>query len=300
MIAVAIFGGIYTLLALGLNLQWGHTGLINFGHVAFFAIGAYTSALLTLAGTPLVVGVAAGGVLAALASYPLGRLTVRLREDYLAIVTIGFSEILRLILMNEDAWTGGPNGLIGVPRLFYGLGRDLRPVAQFLVVAVAVALVIYLFSRLSNSPYGRVLWSIREDERAAQSIGKDVTRYKIASLMIGSAAAGLAGGLYAHYIGYVVPDQFTPLVTFYVWTGIILGGSSHWGAALGTFTFVALMEGTRFLADFGLPIDDVRLAHVRFMIVGFGLILLMRFKPEGLAPHRYRERKERAAEHAVG
>lgn len=291
LLTITIFALIYTLLALGLNLQWGHTGLINFGHVAFFATGAYASALITGWGMPILLGVVVAIVAAGLLAYPMGYLTVRLKADYLAIVTIAFSEILRLFLLNTG-WTGGPNGLTGVPRLFPGLdGRDYE-YAFLLVTIVAVLVVLLLLNLLIESPFGRVLWAIRENEVAAESLGKDSAQFKTTSLVIGAAVAGLAGSLYAHYVRYVVPDQFLPLITFYIWTGIILGGNSNLGAALGAFVLMAMMEGSRFLGDFGFPITETDMAYIRFIMVGLALILLLRFRPEGILPYRNRPHPE--------
>lgn len=287
LLTITIFALIYSLLALGLNLHWGHTGLINFGHVAFFAMGAYASALLTRRDVPIVGGMVVAIVAAGLLAYPMGYLKVRLKADYLAIVTIAFSEILRLILLNAS-WTGGPNGVTGVPRLFPGLRGRPYDVAFLLATLLAVVVVFWLLDRLIESPYGRVLWAIRENEAAAESLGKDSAAVKTTSLVIGAAVAGLAGSLYAHYVNYVVPDQFLPLITFYVWTGIILGGNSHLGAAVGTFVLMALMEGSRFLGDFGFPVSETKMAYLRFIIVGLVLILLLRFRPEGLLPYRKR------------
>ncbi len=283
LVAMAIIALIYGLLALGLNLHWGHTGLINFGHVAFFAIGAYTSALLTLHGMPIVVGAAAATLLAGFAAFPIGWVAVRLRSDYLAIVTIGFSETIRLILLNEVWLTRGPMGLPGIPRLFEGLSTGTTDLLFLAVLAAVVATVFVLLERVVRSPFGRVLRAIREDEDAAGALGKDVVGFKVRSLFLGASIAGLAGSFYAHYINYVVPDQFLPLVTFYVWIAVILGGSgSSLGALLGTGILMVFLEGTRFLKDAGFPLDEVRLAALRFVVVGLALVLLVLFRPQGI------------------
>jgi branched-chain amino acid transport system permease protein len=289
-VAIGTNALIYALLALGLTLQWGHTGLINFGHVAFFAIGAYTSALLTLyAGLPIPLGMVGAVVAAGLAAYPIGAVTVRLREDYLAIVTIGFSELVRLILLNEQWLTRGPMGLPGIPSPFATLPRGTAELAYLGLCLAAVAVAFVLLVRLVRSPFGRILRAIREDEDAAAAIGKPVTGFKLRSLVLGSGLAGLAGALYAHYLSYIVPDQFIPLVTFYVWIAVILGGSgSMAGALLGTAVLFTFLEGTRFLPDLGVRIDEVRLAAFRFVAVGLGLILLVLFRPEGILGERER------------
>ncbi len=291
LVAIGINALIYALLALGLTLQWGHTGLINFGHVAFFAVGAYTSALLTLyAGAPIPLGMAAAAVAAGLAAYPIGVVTVRLREDYLAIVTIGFSELVRLVLLNEQWLTRGPMGLPGIPAPFAGLPRGAAEAAYLGLCLVAVTAAFVLLERLVRSPFGRILRAIREDEDAAAALGKQVTAFKLRSLVLGAALAGLAGALYAHYLTYIVPDQFIPLVTFYVWIAVILGGSgSMAGALLGTAILFGFLEGTRFLPDLGVRIDEARLAAIRFVVIGLGLILLVLFRPEGILGGRERD-----------
>ncbi len=294
LIALLMFGAIYALLGLGLNLQWGHTGLVNLGFVAFFAVGAYTSALLTLRGAPLVVGPLLGLVLAGLITYPIGRLSLRLSDDYLAIVSFGFAQVVQVLIINSD-WTGGNNGLTGITRLFRPFDIEVRPYLQLGLVLILVVVALFLMQRLTESPYGRLLRAIRDSIEAVDSLGKNSNNYRLAALMIGSALAGLAGGVYAHYIGYISPDQFDSTLSFFVFTGIVIGGSSHWGAALGTLIFVSLMESTRFLGDFEiLPITDSQFAQVRLFLVGLILILLMQYRRQGLWPYRYRRRTSRA------
>ena len=285
--AMGIIILIYALLALGLNLHFGYTGLINFGHVAFFAVGAYTSAILTLSGWPIPLGLAAATLLAGLSAYPIGLATLRLREDYLAIVTLALSEVVRLVALNEGWLTNGPNGLAGIPRPFASLGTGTKELAYFALLLVIVLVVFLILQRLGGSPFGRTLQAIREDEDAVTALGKDVYGFKMRSLIIGAALAGLAGGLYAHYIQFVVPEQFIPLVTFYVWIAVILGGSgSNLGAIVGTVVLLTFMEGTRFLGDFLPSIDAGQIAALRFVVVGLALILLIRFRPQGLLGKR--------------
>lgn len=287
LVAMAVLAAIYVLLGLGLNLHWGHTGLVNFGHVGFFAVGAYASALLTLAGAPVPAGLAAAAMAAALAAWPLGVATLRLRGDYFALVTIGFSETVRLVLLNEEWLTRGPNGLSGIPRPFGGLGTGPGEALYLGVCAAVVAGAYALLGRLVASPYGRALRAVRDDEDAALALGKPVPRLKLASLILGAALAGLAGALFAHYVNFVVPEQFSPLVTFYVWIAVILGGpGSNAGTVLGTALVMLFLEGTRFLKDAGVPIGEVELSAIRFIVVGLALILLMRFRPQGLLGHR--------------
>lgn len=288
--SLLMFGGLYALLALGLNLQWGHTGLINLGFVAFFAIGAYTSALLTINGAPLLIGPVAGLALAGLAAYPIGRLSLRLQDDYLAIVSFGFAQVVQIVVMNAD-WSGGANGLTGVPRLFVALDPAIRIYVQLGLVFGLVLLALLLVYRLTESPYGRLLRAIRDSYQAVRSVGKNPDDYRLATLVIGSALAGLAGGLYAHYIGFIAPVQFDSSLSFLIFTGIVIGGSSHWGSAVGTLMFVSLIESTRFLGDFvALPVTDSQYAQIRLVLVGVVLIVFMHVRRQGLWPYHYRHR----------
>lgn len=283
LIAMGTLVLIYALLALGLNLQYGYTGLINFGHVAFFAVGAYTSAILNVNGAPVVLSVAAAIVAAILATYPVGFATLRLRADYLAIVTLGLSEVVRLVALNEEWLTRGPDGISGIAHPFAALGVGNREAVYLALLGVIVVVSYLLLERLSRSPFGRTLRAIREDEDAVTALGKSVVSFKMRSLVLGAALAGLAGALYAHYIRYVVPEQFIPLVTFYVWIAVILGGTgSHLGAIVGTVVLIVFMEGSRFIGDFLPFIDASQIAALRFIVIGLALILLLRFRPQGL------------------
>ncbi len=288
LVAMLILAGIYCLLALGLNLHWGYTGLINFGHVGFFAIGAYTSALATTAlAWPIPAGFVAAVALAGASAYPLGLVSIRLRTDYLAIVTLGFSEVIRAFLVNERWLTKGTQGLSYIPRPFQQLPTGLNEVVFLIVVLLLLAAAFWMVRRLGRSPFGRTLEAIRENEEAAQSLGKYVASFKIRSFVIGAAIAGAAGSLYAHYINYVVPEQFLPLVTFYVWMAVILGGSgSNRGVILGTLVLMLFLEGSRFVKDFIPFVSDVKLAALRFMAVGLGLVGLLLYRPQGILGRR--------------
>jgi branched-chain amino acid transport system permease protein len=282
--AVLIIAGIYSLLTLGLTLHYGFTGLINFGHVGFFAIGAYTSALLTLNGMPIALGMVAAILLAAASAYPLGLLTLRLREDYLAIVTLGFSEVVRIVLVSEQWLTKGVQGLPGIPRPFVALGvgggAELAYLGLVVLANVAAVLVI---RRVVDSPFGRLIQAVRDDEAAVRALGKHPPALKIKVLMIGAGLAGLAGALYAHYITYLVPDQFLPLVTFYVWMAMILGGVGKIsGALVGTAILMIILEGSRFVRDLVPGVLEVEMASIRLALVGLGLILFVLYRPQGV------------------
>lgn len=289
LLAVGTVVLIYALLAIGLNLQYGETGLINFGHVAFFALGAYASALLALKGWPLALSFAAAASVAALAAVPLGFAALRLRDDYLAIVTLGFSETVRLAIQQEEWLTRGVQGLPGIPGLYTGLAGSARAWAIFatlLAVTLAAALGIWL---LQHSPFGRMLRAIRDNEPAAIALGKDPAGFKIRVFMVGAALAGIAGAFYAHFITFLTPEQFIPLVTFYVWMSIILGGvGSLRGALAGTVLLVFFLEGSRFLRDLLPGVAEVQMANLRLAIIGLALVLFVMYRPQGLFGKRGR------------
>ncbi|MEN2978452.1 branched-chain amino acid ABC transporter permease [Tistrella bauzanensis] len=285
LLAVAVVTLTYMLMTFGLNLQYGFTGLINFGLVGFFAIGAYTSALLVMAGVPLLLGFAAAALLAALAAWPVALLSLRLRIEYFAIVMLGFSETIRLIITNERWLTGGVQGIPGIPSAAAALGiTGVDPnLVTLALLVVAVVLVLAINWRLVNSPFGRMIQAIRDDEEAVRSLGKQPGRFKVAVFMVGSAFAGLSGAFYAHYITYITPEQFVPLLTFYVWVAMIFGGAGRVsGAAIGTIVLIGFLEGSRFLRDVIPGISEVEMASLRLGVVGVALMLLMRFRPDGI------------------
>lgn len=280
-IAMAIMILIYLLLAAGLNLHYGFTGLINFGHVGFFALGAYSSALLSLQGVPLFFSFIVGGLVAAIAAYPIGLVALRLRDDYLAIVTLGFSESVRMLLTTESWLTKGVHGLPGIPRIFGSLGQsaDFWLMVTLIVVNAIVFFVIY---RVVSSPFGRTISAIRDNEAAVRALGKNPSSYKVRSLMLGAFLAGLAGAFLAHYLTYLVPEQFVPLITFYVWIAIIMGGPGRLvGMIFGTTLLFVFLEGSRFIGDFIPNISEYKMASARLWIIGMGLILFILYKPHG-------------------
>ncbi len=414
LISLAISIATYALFSLGLNLQWGFTGLINFGHIAFMTLGAYTTVLLSVKGVPLILAALAGGLLAAFLGLLIGLSTLRLREDYLAIVTIGVSEVVRLIATNEEQLTYGTRGVVGFPlplndsdlnivlkvgmsgiltailgisvwklwqwmsqlpqgnRLksrnrtvllfagyvmclavlvltlwlglsvgvgfltlaiaplalgmglpYLGLENSLAQIKKqswnthlalgfstlafgfigmvywanllglwenynykaglLWLLIVAVALVFWRLQALVNSPWGRVLKAIREDEEIAKALGKNVFRYKLQSLMMGGAIAGIAGAFYAWQLTFINPDGFVPLVTFNAWIIVVLGGSgNNVGTLLGAAIFWAYDALTRLVLPSLLPLDSARLGAFRVMLIGLLMIVLMMWRPQGI------------------
>lgn len=283
LVALLIIAGIYALLTISLDLQYGFTGLVNFGQVGFFAVGAYGSALVSLSGAPIALGFGVAILAAALSALPIGLLALRLREEYLAIITLGYSEAVRLVIVNETWLTNGSQGLTGVPRPFMQLGEgpaDLPYLALVLACNLAVVLLIRL---VVGSPFGRLIQAVRDNETAVIALGKYPPAVKVKTLAIGAGIAGLAGALYGHYIGYVSPDQFLPLVTFYIWMAMILGGvGSLRGSLAGAAILVLVLEGTRFIRDFLPGVADVQMASVRLALVGLLLIGFVLHRPQGL------------------
>ncbi|AFY61579.1 branched-chain amino acid ABC transporter permease [Synechococcus sp. PCC 6312] len=416
LVSLGIFTATFALFSLGLSLHWGFTGLINFGHVGFLAVGAYTTVLLSLANVPLVLAVLAGMLLSALLGVIMGFSTLRLREDYLAIVTIGTAEIIRLIALNEEWLTRGARGVYGYalplegwePQRFWVVGmilvltviaalggwhwwqwlggmidmplrvnqprrgvgilgaylltlvglewslwslidqllagggvqvfwlltallcwaagvgllslryvnprqlwRSLRREWLWLwgvntlvaglvgmlyrafvtglweftykavllwLLLVVLAIVFWQLETWVRSPWGRVLKAIREDEEVAKALGKNVFSYKLQSLMLGGAIAGLAGSFYAWQLTFINPDGFISLLTFQAWTIVVLGGAgSNVGVLIGATLFWAYSTTTRFL-----PLDGGQLDALRVMIIGLLLIILMMWRPQGI------------------
>lgn len=284
LIAIAIITAIYALLALGLNLHYGMTGIINFGHVGFFCVGAYAAALLWGAGLPPLVSFPLAAIAAALFAWPLGLVSLRLRDDYFAIVSLGFSEVARLVATSERWLTNGVQGIPGIPKLYPDLGVGLPQSLAVLATLLAVnALAIFIMRRIAISPFGRIIEAIRDNEDAVKALGKDPARFKLQALAVGAGLAGLSGAFYAHYIGYISPDQFIPLVTFQIWMAIIIGGVGRVsGAIAGTVLLMLLLEGSRFLRDVLPFISEVEMASVRLGLVGVLLIVFVIARPQGL------------------
>lgn len=270
--------GIYGMLAVGLNLIVGYTGLFSLGHAAFFGLGAYTSALLSLAGAPVWTGMLAGGMMGALGGWLVGYSTVNLRGDYFCLGTLAFGEITRAVFTNWIGLTRGPMGLPGIPRpsLF---GVPIKSVEQYMVLALVFLTLSLVFAeRLVKSPFGRVLRSIREDDVAAESLGKNVGRTKIVAVMAGSFLAGVAGGLYAHYITYIDPMGFTLNQSIFILVLVVFGGlGNNYGSIVGAVILVVVREGLRFL---GLPSSvSAALQQAIYSVLLIGLMLA---RPRGL------------------
>lgn len=271
--------GIYSILAVSLDLLAGRTGLLSIAHAAFYGIGAYTSALLAVHfHVPFVVAIvgamAVGAAVSLLVSVP----SLRLLGDYFVIATFGFGMIVFSIFNNWMDVTGGPLGIPGIPQPTI-LGWTIDNNAKFSFVAVIFAAFAYLaVGLIVASPFGRVLHAIREDEIFAQACGKNPLRFKVIALAVSSALAAMAGGLYAHYITYIDPTSFTIMDSILMLSMIIVGGAgSMWGPLVGAVLLVTLPEALRFL---GLP--TVAAANLRQVIYGVLLVVLMMTRPQGL------------------
>jgi branched-chain amino acid transport system permease protein len=289
LVAMATFACLYALLALGLNLVWGMTGLINLGLVGFFGFGAYVSALSTKrGGVPILVGLVAALALTAVAGGAMAMITARLRGDYLAIITLGFSEVVRLVASNEIWLTNGTDGISGIPGPWRG--RVTPAVFNVIFLGLAVLVVVAalaVLQRVRYSPYGRVLRAIRDDDQVAAVAGKHVIRFKVEAFAVSAGILGLAGALWGHYTSYIAPEVFVPLVTIYVVLALTAGGTgNNWGAVVGAFLVVFFMEATRFATGWLPGLKPVQVAALRELLIGASLLVVLRVRPAGLLPER--------------
>jgi branched-chain amino acid transport system permease protein len=269
---------IFSLLALGLNLIVGLTGLLHLGYAAFYAIGAYTYALLNLhAGCPFWIGWIPAALAAGICGVLLGIPALRVRGDYLAIVTLGFGEIVRISFNNLDRWTGGPNGLLGIdhPRVWipgqgtYDFGVDSAP--YYYLACAATIIVAGMCVRLSRSRIGRAWIAIREDELAAACMGVPVLNFKLLAQACGGAIAGVAGAIFAAKQGTITPDSFDFILSVMVLAMIVLGGlGSIRGAVVGAMLLGSLPELLRGFDQY------------RMLLFGLAMIIMMRLRPQGL------------------
>ncbi len=289
LVAMGVFAGLYALLALGLNLIWGQTGMINLGLAGFFACGAYASALATKKiGLPMAAGLLAAAAAAAVAGAIIALTTARMRGDYLAIITLGFSEVVRLVASNELWLTNGTDGISGIPGPFRGrVTPEMFNLIFLGIVAVAVVVMVGIMERVRHSPYGRVLRAIRDDDQVAAVAGKHVVAFKVQAFAVSAAILGLAGALYGHYTSYIAPESFSPLVTIYVVLALTAGGTgNNYGAVVGAALVVFFLESTRFATAWLPGLRPVQVAAVRECLIGASLILVLRFRPAGLLPER--------------
>ena len=310
-VGFVIMAGIYSIFALGLNVHWGFTGLFNIGIAGFFALGAYTAALMTTpppdaalvedfrfggnwAGMGFLdlgfdlwffLGIAAAAIVCGTIALAIGYVTLRLRDDYLAIATLGIAETVRLFFLNEK-WAGnGSKGLYRIPEFLGDRVSAAHYDYLYLVVVLAVLCVVFLaVQRVVQSPWGRVLRAVREDEVAAQASGKNVFQFKLQSFVLGAVIMGIGGALYAHHVRFVAPLTFDPLLaTFVIWAMLMVGGSgNNLGAVLGAFIVWGIWTGTQFLAG---PLSD---PNVRFFMIGVLIVAVILLRPAGILGERRR------------
>ena len=281
---VAVNVGLYALLALSLNVILGQAGIFHMGHAAFYAVGAYVTAILnTHYQIPILLLIPVAGAAAALFALIVARPIIHLRGDYLLIVTIGIVEIVRIALINDVfGLTGGANGIFGIarPELF---GIKIRKAIQFYyLIWIMVGLTVLLFHWLSESRFGRALNCIKEDDTAAEGCGMDVAHLKLMAFVIGAFWAGMAGNLFAAKMTIISPSSFTFWESVVVFAVVILSGGSQIGVLLGTFLIVALPEMFR---DF---------ASARMLVFGLAMMIMMVVRPQGLlppSPRRYDVRR---------
>ncbi|MDO5604087.1 MAG: branched-chain amino acid ABC transporter permease [Paracoccus sp. (in: a-proteobacteria)] len=286
---------IYSIVVMGLNLQWGYTGLFNAGVVAFYAIGAYGTAILMGPPRPELIGgfalpfpvaLIGGMAAAALGALIVGLAALRLRDDYLAIATFGIAISVQLVALNFDSLTGGAQGLIGLPRPLFGLFDGPNGFNMFYlgVVACMAGLVYVALQVALGSPWGRLLKAVREDEIAAASLGKNPAMVRLQAFVLGCALMGLAGGLYVGFIGFVSPLDFMPILTFQIWAMLIVGGSGNTrGAFVGAFAVWGLWSASGMAVSRLLPVEyQSQGGAIQTMVIGLLIVLTLLLRPRGL------------------
>jgi ABC-type branched-subunit amino acid transport system permease subunit len=301
---LSIMTGIYGILSLSLNLQYGFTGLANFGHVAFFCLGAYTSTIIAVLVFPadsgllanlfaFIVGLLGGMVVAGLFGLVISIPTANLKEDYWAIVTLAAAEIVRLFFLNEDwifgkgPYHGGAFGIGGIPRPLQSLFSATTYNFFYLCVVIFfLALTFFTIRLLTNSPFGRVLKAMREGDDLPLAMGKDVSKFRMKAMALGGAMGGLAGSLVAHFWSFISPEAFMPIETFVVWAMVVVGGKGNSiGALVGAVIIQFFYILPQLLKDY-IPIDAQVLASLRMVVIGVLIVLAMLFMKEGLVKEK--------------
>lgn len=293
---------IYAMLCLGLNLQFGYTGILNFTYITFVAMGALVSGVLSIgppapgslmtyilgAHVPFPVNVLCGGLAATVLGFLVSVTALgRLRSDYLAIVTVAAGQVVYTIVGNETSFFNGWDGIFGIPQ---PVPPNLSSAGQQLyfgaITLVALAAVFLAMERIRRSPLGRVLRGIREDEGVTQAFGRNTFALKLLVFLVGSFIAGVGGALLGEYSTAFNPSAMLPNETFILWAAVLIGGvGNNWGAVLGALIVpVGFAEATRFLPPIGSP---VLVESLRGVAIGLLIILVLRFLPRGILPERY-------------
>lgn len=289
LIAIFTYVGLSVVLALALNLQWGLAGMVNFGIAGFYTLGAYASAILTVRfGLPFAVGFAAAGLVGLLSGLLVALLSLRISGHYLAILTLGFAEIVRLVALNEDWLTNGPRGypidvrpLAGVfDRLGYGI--------LYLGLVLGLVFVTYIVvERIRRAPLGRTLRAIRDDDLVVSVLGKNAFTFRLKTFAIGAMFMALAGSLYAHYTQNISPDHFKPMISIMIWMAVILGGAgNNTSVLIGSFCVMSIVEGSRFVGNLFPGVSAETISACRIIFIGVATIVIIRLRPRGLFPER--------------
>jgi branched-chain amino acid transport system permease protein len=299
LVSMLTLGSIYAILAIGLNIQWGQTGLFNISVAAFWGIGAYTAALVTKVGgetafswglpylwidvlgfpLPIPVAVILAAIVSGVVAVLIGIPTLRLRTDYLAIATLGLAETIRLVFLNEAWLTGGGTGSTVANPL---IDLEYANLTLLAVTLVVLGIVYWLAETGARSPWGRALEAIRDDEDVAQALGKNTFSMKMQAFVIGSMIMGVAGALTALRLNFLTPFEFIPEFTFYVWIAVIVGGSgSNRGAILGAGFLMVLLQGPRFLSNVLPSLSGSMAADLRFLLIGLVLMIVVTYRPQG-------------------
>ena len=297
LISLGTMGGIYAVMCLGLNLQWGFAGLFNAGIAGFFAIGAYTAAILTTPdsptylggfGLPIVVAWPIAMLMSGAVAWAIGRICVRLQGDYLAMATIGIAEVIRLLIKNEEWLTAGTRGIPNIARPFETLPAPWNNLAYMALVVVLAAIIYWAAERAWASPWGRALRAIRDSDIAAAAIGKNVTQFRIEAFVFGAMIMGLGGALSAHYFKFLGLSATEPLmVTFLVWVMLIIGGSgNNRGAIVGAVLIWVIWSATELVTN-RLPGEWItRTSYIRVLLIGALLQVVLQRFAKGLVPER--------------
>ena len=310
--------GIYAIFTLALNIQWGYTGVFNFGVAAFFLVGAYTAAIVTKdpasgefvqyvggfgeflspdfldAGEwlPFIVGVGAAGMASGILALLLSVPTLRLREDYLAIATIGVAELMRRIVIEEKSLVGGTNAMVGIPGPLDGYFDPGDWKYAFLVmVIVFLGLLLFAVERGIRSPWGRVLRALKEDETVTAASGKNVFAFRMQGFVLGAIIMGMGGAVFGYGRGSVGPETFDHFfATFLFWAMLIVGGSgNNWGAIVSAFVVWGVWTISLQLNGYDLPgVLQVRIFFIRDLLIGLTIVLFLLLRPQGLVPEQRR------------
>ena len=298
LIFFATVASILSIAVLGLNLEWGNTGLFNGGVVAFFGAGAYGTLILggiaqdgLIGGFawPYLIALLGGMVIAGLVAWVVGLLTLRLRHDYLAIATFGVAVAFENLVRNAAIF-GGAQGIRGFERPLRGMfDSALAYNAVFRVFVLILLVATYVFlERLIASPFGRLLRAIREDETAAQSLGKSPSRIRLTAFIAGSVIMGLAGGLYATFYAFISPQDVLPILTFQIWAMLIVGGAgNNKGAVMGTFLIWAAWTASGWALSRFAPLEvQLYTGSIQFVLIGFVIVGMLMWRPQGLFPEK--------------